>query len=204
MGSRRSFRSCFVPQVRGRNDDAGTDDVGRVRVRHRAGDVQLASRNYPRLADWTASAHRLASLLLSLDRPEDAESSETSGRIMRRRAEDGALRLRDVCVTLNDGNAVVNEADIEIRPGEKVLVVGESGTGKSMLVRAIAGLWPWGKGENPGREYRVVPDAAAAVRAPRYAAACGHLSAFDRWLRRPGGAEDDRRGGPRSLPRPAR
>jgi putative ATP-binding cassette transporter len=103
--------------------------------------------NYPRLADWTASAHRLASLLASLDRLEDAEMSDTSGRIMRKRAEDGALRLRDVCVTLNDGNAVVNEADIEIKPGEKVLVVGESGTGKSMLVRAIAGLWPWGKGE---------------------------------------------------------
>jgi vitamin B12/bleomycin/antimicrobial peptide transport system ATP-binding/permease protein len=42
---------------------------------------------------------------------------------------------------------VVNEADIEIAPGEKVLVVGESGTGKSTLVRAIAGLWPWGSGE---------------------------------------------------------
>jgi putative ATP-binding cassette transporter len=103
--------------------------------------------NYPRLADWTASAHRLAALLVSLDRLEDAETSETSGRIIRTRAEDGALRLRDVCVTLNDGNAVVNEADIEIAPGEKVLVVGESGTGKSMLVRAIAGLWPWGTGE---------------------------------------------------------
>ena len=102
--------------------------------------------NYPRLADWTASAHRLASLLVSLDRLEDAETSEAD-RITRKRAEDGALRLRDVCVTLDDGNAVVNEADIEITPGEKVLVVGESGTGKSMLVRAIAGLWPWGSGE---------------------------------------------------------
>jgi putative ATP-binding cassette transporter len=103
--------------------------------------------NYARLADWTASAHRVASLLASLDRLEDAESSEASGRIARKRAEDGALRLRDVSVALNDGSAVVNEADIEIMPGEKVLVVGESGTGKSMLVRAIAGLWPWGSGE---------------------------------------------------------
>ena len=49
--------------------------------------------------------------------------------------------------TLNDGSAVVNEADVAIAPGEKVLVVGESGTGKSTLVRAIAGLWPWGGGE---------------------------------------------------------
>ena len=103
--------------------------------------------NYPRLADWTASAHRVASLLVSLDRLEDAEMADASGRIVRKRAEDGALHLRDVSVTLNDGNAVVNEADIEIKPGEKVLVVGESGTGKSMLVRAIAGLWPWGNGE---------------------------------------------------------
>ena len=29
--------------------------------------------NYPRLADWTASARRLASLLVSLDRLEGAE-----------------------------------------------------------------------------------------------------------------------------------
>src|SRR5207249_3084347 len=41
----------------------------------------------------------------------------------------------------------VMQAVFEIACGEKVLVVGESGTGKSTLVRAIAGLWPWGSGE---------------------------------------------------------
>jgi vitamin B12/bleomycin/antimicrobial peptide transport system ATP-binding/permease protein len=50
-------------------------------------------------------------------------------------------------VTLDDGTVVVNDADVAIQPGEKVLVVGESGTGKSSLVRAIAGLWPWGGGK---------------------------------------------------------
>jgi putative ATP-binding cassette transporter len=103
--------------------------------------------NYPRLADWTASASRLASLLTSLDRLEGAEREATAAHIVRNQAADGALRLRDVSVTLDDGSAVVNEADIEITRGEKVLVVGESGTGKSTLVRAIAGLWPWGTGE---------------------------------------------------------
>jgi vitamin B12/bleomycin/antimicrobial peptide transport system ATP-binding/permease protein len=103
--------------------------------------------NYPRLADWTASARRLASLLVSLDHLERADREETTGRIVRRQTEDGALRLRNLSVTLNDGSAVVNEADVAITPGEKVLVVGESGSGKSTLVRAIAGLWPWGGGE---------------------------------------------------------
>src|SRR6185437_4039221 len=43
--------------------------------------------NYPRLADWTASACRLASLLVSLDRLERAEREETMGRIVRQSAE---------------------------------------------------------------------------------------------------------------------
>ena len=103
--------------------------------------------NYPRLADWTASASRVASLLVSLDRLEHAEQEGTAGRIVRNPAEPGVLRLRNLSVTLADGSAVVNEADVEIGRGERVLVVGESGTGKSTLVRAIAGLWPWGSGE---------------------------------------------------------
>ncbi len=103
--------------------------------------------NYPRLADWTASASRLASLLVSLDGLERAEGEGTVGRIVRRDAEGGGVQLHNLSVTLDDGSAVVNEADVEIAAGEKVLVVGESGTGKSTLVRAIAGLWPWGSGE---------------------------------------------------------
>jgi putative ATP-binding cassette transporter len=41
---------------------------------------------------------------------------------------------------------VVKDAEVVIEPGERVLVAGESGTGKSTLVRAISGLWPWGEG----------------------------------------------------------
>jgi putative ATP-binding cassette transporter len=31
-------------------------------------------------------------------------------------------------------------------PGEKLLITGQSGNGKSTLARAIAGVWPWGRG----------------------------------------------------------
>jgi len=103
--------------------------------------------NYPRLADWTASARRLASLLVSLGRLERADREERTGRITRTETDGAALRLRNLSVTLDDGSAVVHEADVEIARGEKVLVVGESGAGKSTLVRAISGLWPWGAGE---------------------------------------------------------
>ncbi|SEL05009.1 ABC transporter ATP-binding protein/permease [Xaviernesmea oryzae] len=103
--------------------------------------------NYPRLADWNACARRVASLMMSLDGLENAENSETLGRIKRGETQDDVmLRLEELSVSLGDGTAVVKETEVEVRPGERVLVAGESGSGKSTLVRAIAGLWPWGGG----------------------------------------------------------
>jgi putative ATP-binding cassette transporter len=104
--------------------------------------------NYPKLADWTASARRAAALMVSLDGLERAESGEGFGRIkITQEGDSAAIRLRDLSVTLDDGTAVLEDTDIAIKPGERVLVAGESGTGKSTLVRAISGLWPWGEGE---------------------------------------------------------
>jgi vitamin B12/bleomycin/antimicrobial peptide transport system ATP-binding/permease protein len=103
--------------------------------------------NYPRLADWTASARRVASLMVSLDLLEAVDGGDRVGRIEIAEADgEVALRLVNLSVTLDDGTAVVDEAEVSIMPGERVLIAGESGTGKSTLVRAIAGLWPWGEG----------------------------------------------------------
>ena len=103
--------------------------------------------NYPRLADWNASARRLASLLVSLDSLEEAESGDAFNRIKRSETTDAAMMLLDLSVALDDGTAVVDDTAVVIQKGERVLIAGESGTGKSTLVRAIAGLWPWGGGE---------------------------------------------------------
>lgn len=103
--------------------------------------------NYPRLADWSASARRVASLMVSLDALEKAETGDAFNRIKRGETTEAALRLRDFSVALDNGTAVVDDTEVMIKKGERVLVVGESGTGKSTLVRAISGLWPWGGGE---------------------------------------------------------
>jgi putative ATP-binding cassette transporter len=103
--------------------------------------------NYPKMADWTASARRAASLMVALDALEEAEKGDGIGRIsVDREGEGSALHLQDLSVRLNDGTAVVGDTDVAIEPGERVLIAGESGSGKSTLVRAIAGLWPWGGG----------------------------------------------------------
>jgi putative ATP-binding cassette transporter len=103
--------------------------------------------NYPRVSEWSASARRIASLMLSLNALELAEQGgEAVTRIEHGLIDDAALRLSNVNITLDDGTAVMGETEVRIMPGERVLIVGESGTGKSILVRAIAGLWPWGGG----------------------------------------------------------
>jgi putative ATP-binding cassette transporter len=103
--------------------------------------------NYPRLADWTASAVRVGSLAASLDTLERAEKGDQVGRIsISNEGEGAALRLNDLSVALDDGTAILDDTAVEITPGERVLIAGESGTGKSTLVRALAGLWPWGGG----------------------------------------------------------
>lgn len=106
--------------------------------------------NYPKLADWTAAANRVAALIVALDNLERAEE-HGFGRIERRSddslAENEVLKLTHVSVTLDDGTAVVSDTEFVVGPGEQILVTGESGAGKSTLVRAISGLWPWGEGE---------------------------------------------------------
>jgi vitamin B12/bleomycin/antimicrobial peptide transport system ATP-binding/permease protein len=106
--------------------------------------------NYPRLAEWAASVRRVAALEVSLGELERAERHR-AGRINRGEAQDAALRLRNVSVMLGDGTAIVARADAAIMPGEKVLLTGQSGTGKSTLVRALAGVWPWGGGDIESR-----------------------------------------------------
>jgi putative ATP-binding cassette transporter len=104
--------------------------------------------NFPKLADWRSHVERVVELEDTLDAADLMETESVIG-IQEGPLPDGreVLAFHDLQIAHVDGNVVIGDANAEIQAGEKVLIVGESGTGKSTLFRAIAGLWPWGSGE---------------------------------------------------------
>ena len=65
---------------------------------------------------------------------------------MRVRSGGTELALHDVTLALPDGRALLAGVDLALPPGRATVVSGRSGTGKSTLFRAIAGIWPFGSG----------------------------------------------------------
>ena len=155
--------------------------------------------NYPRLADWNASARRIASLMMSLDGLERAEQGDGMGRIQRGETEgDAMLSLDNLSVTLDDGTAVVKETEVVIEPGERVLVAGESGSGKSTLVRRSRGCGRGAAAASISTRPATVHVAATALRALGHASPRGRLSRRRRDWTRGADRRSPRQGGPRS------
>src|SRR6185437_1559328 len=110
--------------------------------------VQQALRwfvdNVGTIADWRATLLRVTSFRDALTQLEGWEKS--GDRIEFAEDPTGQLRFENVRINTPVGPSHLVEGDVEVKPGEHVLVVGKPASGKTTLFLAIAGLYPWGTG----------------------------------------------------------
>ena len=98
--------------------------------------------NYTSLAELRAVMDRLKGLQAAIDDKPEHEAIDVV-------AESGRSEVGVSGMTLGlpTGQVLLRDANLAFRPGEATLITGQSGSGKSTLFRALAGIWPFGKGQ---------------------------------------------------------
>jgi len=97
--------------------------------------------NYTYLAELRAVMDRLMGLQAASDTRPD-----TSIEVMPEAARTD-LGATDLTLGLPNGQALLSNATFTLPRGRATLITGASGSGKSTLFRALAGIWPFGKGQ---------------------------------------------------------
>lgn len=99
---------------------------------------------YAKIAEWKASMDRIVQLDAALSATDTAQAS---GQIAIDDHHEGALDVEKLAVTLPSGTAIASLDKLALRPGDTTLIAGPSGSGKSTIQRALAGVWPLGRGK---------------------------------------------------------
>jgi vitamin B12/bleomycin/antimicrobial peptide transport system ATP-binding/permease protein len=100
--------------------------------------------NFSAIADWRATLLRVANFrraMLITDAIHDS-----SGRIAIEEGMPGRMSIEGLEIASPAGCTMLAERRVEIGAGERVVIMGQAGAGKTLLFRALAGLWPWGAG----------------------------------------------------------
>jgi putative ATP-binding cassette transporter len=103
------------------------------------GNLSFFRNIYDQFAGYRATLDRLTGFNDVVDRAR-ATPMPTA------RQEGERLALENVTVARPDGMVLLNDVNLEVVPGQPLLVRGPSGAGKTTLLRMIAGIWPYGSG----------------------------------------------------------
>src|ERR1700722_11810353 len=100
--------------------------------------------NFSTLADWRATLLRVASFREALVHPRVLQPFES--KIQYLDGPAGTVLFDDLVIESSAGQDRIQEPHLTVHAGERMIIEGAPGTNRTQLLRAIAGLWPWGHG----------------------------------------------------------
>ncbi|PRH84811.1 glycosyl transferase family 1 [Labrys okinawensis] len=100
--------------------------------------------NFSVIADWRATLLRVSNFRRAA--AQDDTEGDGADQIQWAEGEPGHYRLDRLCVFVPGGSTRLREESTTVEAGEKVAIIGERRSGKTLLFRALAGLWSWGSG----------------------------------------------------------
>mmetsp|Transcript_44619 Transcript_44619/g.78429 ORF Transcript_44619/g.78429 Transcript_44619/m.78429 type:complete len:788 (+) Transcript_44619:49-2412(+) len=96
---------------------------------------------YTRIADLRATTDRLWGFSVGVDKGAKLVEDYTMLKEVSTLPDVPALCARGVNVKLGE-RRLWDNAELTVQPGERVLLLGPDGCGKSIFLRAVAGIWP--------------------------------------------------------------
>lgn len=94
---------------------------------------------FPELATWKAVIDRLALFEKSMKKSLQLSKPDV-------RYEAESVRIDNLSITKPNGSALISNLNLQLKNGDRLLIKGPSGVGKSTLLRAVAGIWPYSSG----------------------------------------------------------
>jgi putative ATP-binding cassette transporter len=99
--------------------------------------------SYTDIAEWLSVVERLKTFE---ERLREIAAEARAPRPLAIRREGAGIAAVGLDLDLPDGGPLLRQVSLNVAPGSAQLVVAPSGTGKSTLLRALAGLWPFARG----------------------------------------------------------
>uniref|UniRef100_UPI002FCC46D8 ABC transporter ATP-binding protein/permease n=1 Tax=Polaromonas sp. TaxID=1869339 RepID=UPI002FCC46D8 len=107
--------------------------------------------NYSSLAAWRATTDRLTSFEEHIQAQAQQDRAQAAINLIANQAREpaspGTLATHGLTLGLPAGDVLLTGLSLQASPGDRVLLKGPSGSGKSTLFRALAGIWPFARGQ---------------------------------------------------------